>query len=409
MYATMKLAILQNEIAQGKFAANIEVPVELTDSEKTQSSNEWRTFQERNPNLIKHQIQAFSLIQSQCAQLLQDKMKQDTDWDTLNTSYYHLTLYLLIERTVLAQTEDQYPFANVCDQDLSCYSSEQDNLSNPQCYEKFNTKVDVSGAIGVTRQHKVLLEYVAQESYTQAFTDLGATEQQLVRDDAEERYISYAFLRQSGMQHGNLKVDLQNDFSTGDNRYPKNRQHTLHLLNKYSKTAMARVKNSEGPSFAQKSGRGGGNRSNNGNEKGHDSSSYDKKYWKYKECYKCHKKGNPETHCPKKPSDNDNGSTASVASSVKKFKKDLSPSRKRSPRSIPSSRSCNRPILTFPSQKEKICRTFKWTKLSSLRSSTRNSSRESLNFSNRQAPRSNLIIRRSSSFKVSPLWIFSAM
>jgi hypothetical protein len=76
------------------------------------------------------------------------------------------------------------------------------------------------------------LEYVAQESYTQAFTDLGPVEQQLVRDDAEERYVSYAFLHQSGTQHGNLKVDLQSDFTTGDNRYPKNRQQTLHLLDK---------------------------------------------------------------------------------------------------------------------------------------------------------------------------------
>jgi hypothetical protein len=135
-----------------------------------------------------------------------------------------LTLYRLIERTVLAQTEDQYPFATVYDQELSFYSFKQDNLSNPQWYERFITKVDVSGAIGVTRQHKVLLEYVAQEAYTRAFTDLGPVEQQRVRDDAEERYVSYAFLRQSGAQYGNLKVDLQNDFTTGDNHYPKNRQ-----------------------------------------------------------------------------------------------------------------------------------------------------------------------------------------
>jgi hypothetical protein len=50
--APMKLAILQNEIAQFEFAANIEVPVELTDSEKTQFSSEWRTYQERNANLV---------------------------------------------------------------------------------------------------------------------------------------------------------------------------------------------------------------------------------------------------------------------------------------------------------------------------------------------------------------------
>jgi hypothetical protein len=151
-------------------------------------------------------------------------MKQDMDWNTMIISYDPLNFYRLMERTVLAQTEDQCPFATVYDQELSFYSFKQDNMPNPQWYECFNTKVDVSGAIGVTRQHKVLFEYVAQESYTRAFTDLGPVEQHLVRDDAEVRYVSYAFLRQSGTHHGNLKMDLQNDFTTGDNRYPKNRQ-----------------------------------------------------------------------------------------------------------------------------------------------------------------------------------------
>jgi hypothetical protein len=198
MDAPMKLAILQKEIAQGKFATNIEVPVELTDSEKIQFSNDWRTFRERNTILIKHRGQAFSLIQGQCNQLLQDKMKQGTDCNTVSTSYDPLNLYLLTERTVPAQTEDQNPFATMYDQELSFYSFNQDNLSNPRWHERCNTKVDVSRAIGVTRQHNVLLEYLDQESNTRAFTDLGAAEQQLVRDDTEERYVSCAFLCQSG-------------------------------------------------------------------------------------------------------------------------------------------------------------------------------------------------------------------
>jgi hypothetical protein len=118
-------------------------------------------------------------------------------------------------------------------------------------------------------------------------------------------------------------VDLQNDFTTGDNRYPKNLQQTLHLLDNYSKTVVAKVTHSEGTSFAQKGGRGGGNRSSSGNGKCHDISTYDKMYWKDKECYKCHKKGHPATHCPKKPSDDDDRSMASTASSANKLKKDL--------------------------------------------------------------------------------------
>jgi hypothetical protein len=75
---------------------------------------------------------------------------------------------------------------------------------------------------------------VAQELHQKTFACLTNDEQQAVRADAEERYIAYDFLRQSGAQHANLKMDLQNDYTTGDNRYPKNRQQTLHLLDKYS-------------------------------------------------------------------------------------------------------------------------------------------------------------------------------
>jgi hypothetical protein len=135
-------------------------------------------------------------------------MKQDTDLNTVSTSYDPLTLYRLLERTVLAQTEDQHPSATVYDQELSFYLSKQDSLSNPKWYEQLNTKVDVGEAIGVTHHNTVLLEYVPQESHTRAFADLGAVEQQLVRDDAEERYVSYTFLCQKRTQHGNLKVDL---------------------------------------------------------------------------------------------------------------------------------------------------------------------------------------------------------
>jgi hypothetical protein len=206
--APMKLAILQNEIAQGDFSSSNEVAMELNDSEKMQFSNEWRTFRERNANLIEHRGQALSLIQGQCTQLLQDKIKQDMEWTNVSTSYDPLTLYLFIERTVLAQTEDHYPFTTVYDQELPFYSFRQETLSNPQWYERFNTKVDVGDAIGVLRKHKVLFEYVAQETLTSAFADLGAAEKRVVQYDTEERYVSYAFLRQSGNQHGNLKVDL---------------------------------------------------------------------------------------------------------------------------------------------------------------------------------------------------------
>ena len=321
----MSLAILENEIAEGDFEAQEDVPIVLTDSEKTQHSNEWRTYRERNANLLKHRGQAFSLILGQCTQLLQDRMKQDNDWGTASTSYDPLTLINLISKTVLGQTEDQYPFATVYEQELGLYSFKQESLTNPQWYERFNTKIDVGTAIGVTRQHKVLLEYVSQEENKKAFDTLTIEEQQAVKVDAEERYMSYVFLRQSGKQHGNLKVNLQNDFTTGDNHYPKNRQQTLHLLDNYSKTAVAKTIQSEGNSFAQK-----GNTERVRGDK-QSKSGYDKEYWKEMTCYKCDQKGHPASHCKKSKSkdDDDDKSIASTAKSVNKLQKELKSMKKK--------------------------------------------------------------------------------
>ena len=204
----------------------------MTDLEKTHSRNEWHAYRERNSQLAKHRGQGFSLIIGKCTQLLQDKMNQDTEWNVVRTFYDPLTLYRLIEKTVLDQTEDQYPFATVYSQELGFYAFRQYTLYNQKWYEKFNTKVNVGEAISVTQQHKVILEYLAQELYNQTFSALMEAEQLVIREDAKERYLSYDLLRQSGTQHGNLKVYLQNDFITGDNRYPKNHQQTLHILDK---------------------------------------------------------------------------------------------------------------------------------------------------------------------------------
>ena len=148
--APMKLAVLQNEMAQVEFEAAVDVPIDLTNSEKTQWSNDWRTYHERNSQLVRNRGQAFSLIMGQCTQLLQDKMKQDADWEAISTSYNPLLLYHLIEKMVLAQMEDQYPFVTIYEQEMALYSFRQETLLNPQYYEHFNTKVDVANVISIT-------------------------------------------------------------------------------------------------------------------------------------------------------------------------------------------------------------------------------------------------------------------
>jgi hypothetical protein len=94
----------------------------------------------------------------------------------------------------------------------------------------------------------------------------------------------------------------------------------LQLLDKYRNTVVAKVTQSEGTSFAQRSRRGGGRGRSSDNGKSHNN--VDKEYWKDKTCYKCEKWGGAANKCPEKSNnDNDKKSVASTASSVKKLKK----------------------------------------------------------------------------------------
>ena len=127
----------------------------------------------------------------------------------VSVSYNPLQLYHLIEGVILEQTEDQYPFAKIYEQEQSLYSFRQENLTSTQCYERFNTKIDVGTAIGVTRQHEALLNYFGNENTARAtYETLAGADKLTVRNDDEEQYISYVFLRQSGTQHANLKEYL---------------------------------------------------------------------------------------------------------------------------------------------------------------------------------------------------------
>ena len=70
------------------------------------------------------------------------------------------------------------------------YGFHQNVLTNDQWYEKFNTKVDVGYAIGVTRDHEVLMEWTSQDVHKQAFSTLKDAEKEVIRADAAERHPS---------------------------------------------------------------------------------------------------------------------------------------------------------------------------------------------------------------------------
>jgi hypothetical protein len=82
-------------------------------------------------------------------------------------------------------------------------------------------------------------------------------------------------------------------------------------LDKYSKTTVVQTNPSEGTAFAQKGG----------SPKSQDDTC-NKKYWKDKECFNCHKKGHPSTHCcASKANDNDDKTITSKTSQASKSSK----------------------------------------------------------------------------------------
>jgi betaine-aldehyde dehydrogenase len=65
------------EISQGEFDLKMDVPIYMSEVEKSEFNKLNRTQRDRSAKLDLHRGQVYSLILGQCSQLLQDKMKQD--------------------------------------------------------------------------------------------------------------------------------------------------------------------------------------------------------------------------------------------------------------------------------------------------------------------------------------------
>ena len=133
--AEIKLAELENQLALDELRNAEEPAIKLMEHEKTQMDNAWRNHRSRSDKLRIHRGQIFGIIKGQCQQVLLDKMKYLPEWESVNESADPLGLFNLIEKTVLSQTDDQYPPAIVYKQERSLFGFQQQLLTNEQYYE----------------------------------------------------------------------------------------------------------------------------------------------------------------------------------------------------------------------------------------------------------------------------------
>ena len=78
----------------------------LSEEEKAEWRQQQKAYGERVQKHILNQQKAFAIIIGQCTQQLQDRLHNDTQWETINKNQKPLELYSLIERVVMKQTGD---------------------------------------------------------------------------------------------------------------------------------------------------------------------------------------------------------------------------------------------------------------------------------------------------------------
>ena len=71
--------------------------MKLTEDEKIAHANAWRTDRETTDSLKASRGKVYSLLLSQCTQVLVVKMKQDADWVIISESFDPILLFNLIE------------------------------------------------------------------------------------------------------------------------------------------------------------------------------------------------------------------------------------------------------------------------------------------------------------------------
>jgi hypothetical protein len=126
-----ELREIDDNISKSEIELKDEVEIKLTDDEKTEHKNAWRTHNDLTNRLRTSRGKVFSLLLGQCTQVLVDKMKQDSNWVKISTSSDPNLLLKLIEKVVLKQSDNQYRTAVLIAEQLSVLQFlQEDQVSN---------------------------------------------------------------------------------------------------------------------------------------------------------------------------------------------------------------------------------------------------------------------------------------
>jgi len=127
---------VENKLELTRFELNDVVEVKTTAEEAMAFSNSSRTYREMTDRLVHSRGKVYSLVMGQCTTVLLDKMKQDSDWQTVSDSYNPLKLLKMIEKYILKQSDNQYKIGIVIEQLKLLLTYRQDNgVTNTAYYD----------------------------------------------------------------------------------------------------------------------------------------------------------------------------------------------------------------------------------------------------------------------------------
>ena len=82
----------------------------------------------------------------------------------------------------------------------------QVNLTDHQWVERMRTWWEIARSVGVELFCMVWADYCAHKKFADDYANLTVNQQITIRDEAEERYITYLIILNSGSQHDHLRM-----------------------------------------------------------------------------------------------------------------------------------------------------------------------------------------------------------
>jgi hypothetical protein len=321
------LSEVKIQILKAEYDADAKIELPLSEEVKGEWRQNQKAYGDRVQKHIVHQQKAFATILGQCTQRLQDKLHEDSQWETINTNQKPLELYLLIERVVMKQTGDKYPPQNLVENLLAVLTmKQQNNQSNAVWYEKFNTRVDVAKSVRVEfDKFSNLWEYCCTARGWNEYDTLTTDEQAEIRSDSKERLLAYLLVVNSSntATHESIKSNLLEAFIVKRDEYPESRSDAVALLNKYDERKPPPTAVSKGMAFAQKgkkqSTANKGKKKDESKSKDEDDEKKDPESSTGEKCFVCDKHGHIASKCPLKKQLKGGSDDSSVSSKLSKL------------------------------------------------------------------------------------------